>query len=568
MEELKRGEQESRLHSTAIAQPAIFALQAALADLWNSWGVQPEAVVGHSVGEAAAAYAAGALSLPEAARVIFHRGRTMNAASNKGRMLAAALSPAQAEEMVAPYGGEVEVGACNSPVSVTLSGEPEPLERIAKALDARGIFNRFLKVNYAFHSHQMDAVKDELLESLGRVEVFAPRIPLYSTVSGELFREGDFGEVYWWRNVRCPVRFTEAIAALSAQGHKLFLELSAHPALTVSIAETLAARQAEGRAFYTLRRKEPETETMLRSLGSLYAAGARIDWTKIYPGDYAQVDLPVYPWQRGNHWRETRAAHSARLDASTHFFLNRKTDAAGPVWKATLDTGATPWLREHRVLDHILFPGAAFIETALEAGVELFGALPVEVEEIEFKEALVLPENKETVELETAYSAVDSSLRLSGRRQEENADWTLNATAKVRPYGGSSAEAEDIDGLRKSLAESLEPEADLRSLPAARLRLRTAVPRADACLEKRQGGAGQSRAAGGAGRIAGEVPGASGIPGCLHPDGLFRRAPGWQPGRLSCRSGWIVLCFSTGLGGSRSVTQGWFRRARARQRGT
>ncbi len=455
IEELKRGEQESRLHSTAIAQPAIFALQAALADLWSSWGVEPEAVVGHSVGEAAAAYVAGALTLPEAARVIFHRGRTMNAASDQGRMLAAALSPEQAMELVAPFGGDVEVGACNSPVSVTLSGEPGPLERIAKELDARGVFNRFLKVNYAFHSHQMDAVKDELLESLGRVEVSAPRIPLYSTVSGALFREGDFNEGYWWRNVRRPVRFTDAIASLSAQGHKLFLELSAHPALTVSISETLAARSAQGMAFYSLRRKEPDTETMLRALGSLYTAGAPIDWTKIYPGASAHVALPVYPWQHGDHWRETRSARSARLDASAHFFLAGKVDAAGPVWNAALDTGASPWLREHRVLDHILFPGAAFIEAALEAGVDQFGALPVEVEDVEFKEALALPEGKETVELETAYSPVDSSLRLSGRRCEENAGWTLHATAKVRPHAGAAAAAVNLDRLKDSLAATL-----------------------------------------------------------------------------------------------------------------
>jgi acyl transferase domain-containing protein/NADPH:quinone reductase-like Zn-dependent oxidoreductase/thioesterase domain-containing protein/NAD(P)-dependent dehydrogenase (short-subunit alcohol dehydrogenase family) len=458
IEELKRSEQDSRLHTTAIAQPAIFALQAALAGLWNSWGVEPVAVVGHSVGEAAAAYVAGALTLPEAARVIFHRGRTMNAASNKGRMLAASLSPAQAEELVAPYGGEVEVGACNSPVSVTLSGEPAPLERIAKELDARGVFNRFLKVNYAFHSHQMDAVKEDLLESLGHVEVSAPRIPLYSTVSGALFQEGDFNEEYWWCNVRRPVRFSDAISSLSTQGHKLFLELSAHPALIVSISETLAARAAEGKAFFSLRRKEPEADTMLRSLGALYAAGASVDWTKLYPGSFAHVSLPVYPWQHANHWRETRSAHSARLDSSNHFFLNSKMDAAGPVWKAALDTGATPWLREHRVLDHVLFPGAAFIEAALEAGVDLFGALPVEVADIEFKEALVLPESKETVELQTAYSAVDSSLRLSGRRQEENADWTLNATAKVRPHGGAAAATVDIERLKKSLADSLDQE--------------------------------------------------------------------------------------------------------------
>ena len=458
IEELMRNEADSQLHQTAIAQPAIFALQVALAELWISWGVRPAAVVGHSVGEAAAAYVSGALSLHEAARVIFHRGRTMNAASNRGRMMAAALNAGQAEEIVAAYSGQVGVGAYNSPASVTLSGEPEPLEQIARKLEERGVFHRYLKVNYAFHSHQMEAIKDELLESLGRVEVREPRLPLYSTVSGEAFREGDFNANYWWRNVRCPVRFSQAISAVSERGSKLFLEVSSHPALVGSIAETLGARSAVGKAFYSLRRREPELNTMLHTLASIWAAGADIDWSRIYPEDYAQAELPRYPWQHEEHWRETRTARSARLDATPHFFLNSKMDSAEPAWSGILDLAAHPWFKDHRVLEHVLFPGAAMIETALEASVELFGSLPVEAGEIELKEALALPEGKETVELQTAYSPVDSSLRFSSRLAGDNADWTLHATAKVRAHQGAAEEQIDLDRLRNTLPATLEQE--------------------------------------------------------------------------------------------------------------
>ena len=456
IEELQRSEGESRLHETAIAQPAIFALQAALAELWMAWGVRPAAAVGHSVGEAAAAYVAGALSLNEAARVIFHRGRTMNAASDRGRMLAAALNAEQAEEIVSGYSGRVGIGAYNGPASVTLSGEAEPLEKIAKRLDEQGVFNRFLKVNYAFHSRQMDAVQEDLAESLGDVEVSAPRIPLYSTVSGRAYAEGDFNAEYWWRNVRWPVRFSEAIAGLSGQGCKLFLELSAHPALTADVGETLAARSAPGKALCSLRRQEPEMNTMLHALGSLYVAGACIDWTRIYPGDYAQVALPVYPWQHENHWRETRAARAARLDASDHFFLNSGLDSAEPAWGAVLDLSAHPWLKDHRVLDHNLFPAAAMIEMALEAGVALSGTLPVEAEDVEFKEALVLPEGKEAVELQTAYSEVDSLLRFSSRRHGEKSEWALHATAKVRSHQGSALAAVNVERLKNTLPSRLD----------------------------------------------------------------------------------------------------------------
>jgi len=457
IEELSRGEEESRLHQTALAQPAIFAIQVALANLWISWGISPSAVVGHSVGEAAAAHVAGVLSLDEAARVIFHRGRTMDAASNRGRMLAAALSAVQAEEMVSGYSGQVGIGAYNGPTSVTLSGEPGPLDRIARRLDELGIFHRFLKVNYAFHSHQMDAVKGDLLESLGEVKVSPPHTPLYSTVSGRPFADGDFSADYWWRNVRCPVRFSEAITGLSSQGHRLFLELSAHPALTGSIAETLSAHSAPGKSFCSLRRMEPEMETMLHTLGSLHVAGAAIDWAKLYPGDYAEAALPSYPWQHEEHWRETRAARSARLDSSPHFFLNRRIDSAEPAWYGSLDMGANRWLKDHRVLDHILFPGSAMIEAALEAGTEIFGAVPVAAEDIEFKEALAFPEGKETIELQTAYSPADSSLRFSSRRQSDG-EWTLRAAAKVRAHSGVPARALHIERLKKTLAVRLDHE--------------------------------------------------------------------------------------------------------------
>jgi acyl transferase domain-containing protein/NADPH:quinone reductase-like Zn-dependent oxidoreductase/thioesterase domain-containing protein/NAD(P)-dependent dehydrogenase (short-subunit alcohol dehydrogenase family)/acyl carrier protein len=458
IEELLRSEEESQLHQTAIAQPAIFAIQVALAALWTSWGIRPVAVVGHSVGEAAAAHVAGALSLADAARIVFHRGRTMDAASNRGRMLAVSLTVAEADEIVSGHSGAVEIGARNSPRSVTLSGQLEALDRIAQHLDGRGVFNRFLNVNYAFHSHQMDSVKVDLLRSLGEINVDVPRIPLFSTVSGKLFSDGDLNAVYWWRNVRYPVHFSDAIAGLSTRGFKLFLELSAHPALTASITETLASISATGKTFCSLRRNEPEMETMFHALGSLYVAGAPIDWSRIYPGNYAHTELPNYAWQHENHWRETRAARSARLDSSPHFFLNRRMDFPQPAWSVSLDLATHSWLKDHRVQGHILFPGAAMIEIALEVGVELFGSLPVEAEDIEFKEALALPEGRETIELRSVISPADSLLHLSSRRDGANSGWTVHASAKVRAVRGARAARVNIEQLKSALPIRLETE--------------------------------------------------------------------------------------------------------------
>ena len=188
IEELSRDEETSRLHVTAIAQPAIFAVQAALTTLWRSWGIEPAATVGHSVGEVAAAWAGGILTLEDAARVIFHRGNTMERAPDRGRMLAAGISAEEARAIIAPYGERVSLGAINSPALMTLSGDGEPLEAIAAELEARGAFNRFLAVQYAFHSAHMDGVREDLIDALGVVPLHPARVPVFSTVTARLGR--------------------------------------------------------------------------------------------------------------------------------------------------------------------------------------------------------------------------------------------------------------------------------------------------------------------------------------------------------------------------------------------
>jgi acyl transferase domain-containing protein len=331
MEELSSGEKSSRLRQTEIVQTAVFSLQIALAALWQSWGVKPSAVVGHSVGEVAAAHTAGILTLREAARVTFHRGRSMKSAPETGRMLAAGLDSAQAEEFAARFPGEVAIAAFNGPNSVTFSGEAAALEEVSRILETRGIFNRFLQVNYAFHSHHMDVAKDELLLALGKLETAPAQLKMLSTVTGMLVDGPDLTSDYWWRNIRQPVRFGAAIAALSGQGHNLFLELSAHPALTATISETLARHSVAGKTFFSLRRNEPELATMFANLSALHVAGSPMKWKAVYPDVESEVTLPSYSWQRERHWRETSTMHADRLAPPAHPFLTAKVRTAAPV---------------------------------------------------------------------------------------------------------------------------------------------------------------------------------------------------------------------------------------------
>jgi acyl transferase domain-containing protein/thioesterase domain-containing protein/NAD(P)-dependent dehydrogenase (short-subunit alcohol dehydrogenase family)/acyl carrier protein len=453
VKELSRDQGSSKMEQTEIAQPAIFALQVALAALWDSFGVKPSAVVGHSVGEIAAAHVAGVLTLREAARVVFHRGRSMGFAPDTGRMLAASLSDEQAQQIAAEYRGQVVIAAYNSPSSVTFSGEPAPLEEIAKLLDERSVFNRFLLVNYAFHSSQMDPAKAGLLSALGQVETSRAQIPIWSTVTGKITDGLNMTARYWWRNVREPVRFSTAIAGLAARGHSCFLELNAHPALAPVISETLAQTTARGTVLFSLRRNQPDMTTIFESLAALHLAGASISWESIFPATGKDIALPLFPWQREHHWHEAFLSRAIRLNAPPHPFLTAKAEAATPAWNTWLDLNAKPWLKDHQLENHILFPGAGFVETARAIGTFLFPSRQLEIEDVEFLRALHLPEGKDPIQLQSTYSPLDSTVTFSTRDSSADADWNRNATAKIRARVETVPAQLDLKRLRAKLPQ-------------------------------------------------------------------------------------------------------------------
>jgi acyl transferase domain-containing protein/thioesterase domain-containing protein/acyl carrier protein len=453
VKELLRDQGSSKMEQTEIAQPAIFALQVALAALWDSYGVKPAAVVGHSVGEIAAAHVAGVLTLREAARVVFHRGRSMGSAPDTGRMLAASLNAEQAQQIAAKYRGRVVIAAYNSPSSVTFSGEPAPLEEIAKILEEKGIFNRFLLVNYAFHSSQMDPAKAGLLSALRQVETSRARIPIWSTVTGKITDGLNMTARYWWRNVREPVRFSAAIAGLAARGHSCFLELNAHPALAPVISETLAQTAVRGTVLFSLRRNQHDTTTIFESLAAMHLAGSSIAWKTIFPATGKDITLPLFPWQREHHWHEALLSRAIRLNAPAHPFLTAKAGAATPAWNTWLDLNAKPWLKDHQLENHILFPGAGFVETAHAIGAFLHPSCQLEIEDVDFLRALHLPEGKDPIQLQSTYSPLDSTVTFSTRENSPDADWNRNATAKIRARVETVPAQLDLKRVRTKLPQ-------------------------------------------------------------------------------------------------------------------
>ncbi|WP_437597390.1 SDR family NAD(P)-dependent oxidoreductase [Sorangium sp. So ce590] len=302
LEELHAGEERSRLAQIDVVQPALFAIGVALSALFRSWGVEPDAVVGHSMGEVAAAHVSGALTLDDAARVICRRSKLLRRLSGAGAMALVELPMDQARQAISGYAGSVSVAVSNSERSTVLSGEPLALDEILAELTRRGVFCRRVKVDVASHSPQVDPLLGELRAALDGLAPVAGRVPMRSTVSGEICRGEELGPDYWARNLRDPVLFSGAVQRLADDGHALFIEMSPHPVLSPAIEEGLRAKVPVGAALPSMRRERDEKRCLLEALGALYAHGYPVEWKRQYPSGGRCVSLPAYPWQRERYW--------------------------------------------------------------------------------------------------------------------------------------------------------------------------------------------------------------------------------------------------------------------------
>lgn len=308
LEELQAGEASSRLAEIDVVQPILFSLQVALAALWESWGVRPAAVVGHSLGEVAAAHVAGALSLEDAARIICRRSLLLRTLSGRGAMLATELTLEQAESFVHGHEGREDrlaVAVSNGPRSTVLSGDTEALRAVAAELERRELFCRWIRVDVASHSPLVDPLCDDLLEALRDLASQAGTIPMISTVTGEVCDGPELDAGYWMRNLRQPVLFWGALRRLvEERGLTCFLELSPHPALLTAVESGLQHLGRNGAALPSLRRDQPALPELLTSLGTLYERGYPVEWTRLHPEGGRCVPLPRYPWQRERYWAD------------------------------------------------------------------------------------------------------------------------------------------------------------------------------------------------------------------------------------------------------------------------
>ena len=444
---------QSRMQEAEVAQPANFVVQIGLAELWASWGIAPDAIVGHSAGEVAAAVVAGALSVEDGVKVIFHRSRLQQRATSLGRMLAIGLGGADAAAAVEEHQGLVSIAAINGPSSVTLSGDSTALAAIADTLATREVFNRLLDVSVPYHSHYMDPLEGDVREALSGLDVRPAAVPLYSTVTGALVDGQAFDASYWWSNIRQTVLFASAVEALVADGYQTFVEIAPHPVLAHSVRECLNARSLPGVVLPSLRRGRERT-TMLESLGTLFSHGLSVDWAALSPAGREYVKLPTYPWQRERCWHESEASAHHRLADPVHPLLQHRMESPDMVWETHVTQTMPPYLKDHAIQGSVIYPAAAYIEMALAVARELGDEL-TSLAEIEFKRALILGRDA-TQQLRFSLDAQQSAFAIHSRARESGQPWTLHATGHLRlKRGTQAAKAPLLDQIQRRCPATL-----------------------------------------------------------------------------------------------------------------
>ncbi|MEE3753249.1 type I polyketide synthase [Mycobacterium intracellulare] len=444
LREVMWGADAELLQSTEFAQPALFVLEIALAALWESFGVTPDVVIGHSVGEIAAACVAGALSLPDAARLVAARGRLMAQLPPGGVMMAVTATEAD----VAPLlNADVGIAAVNGPQSLVLSGSESAVKAVADRLADGGARVRQLAVSHAFHSPLMEPMMRDFSAVAAGMSAREPRIALVSNLTGQLAGP-DYGSVaYWVDHVRRPVRFVDGVQLAESLGAGVFLEVGPGAALTAAVDQSVTTDRAM--SVVSMAKGRPEVDSLLSAAGQLFATGSDVDWSASFTGLNARrIALPTYAFVRRRFWLSSDSVGSANIASlglaeAEHALLGAvvdRPDSGGVVLTGRLSTAAQPWLADHAVGGTVLFAGAGFVELALRAGDEVGCSV---IEELTLSAPLVVPSVPAggVVQLQVVVDAPgDTRARaISVYSRVAQSDWTLHAEGVLRDGGAAPA---------------------------------------------------------------------------------------------------------------------------------
>ncbi len=427
-EEFRSDPANSRLEFTEIAQPTLFALQVGLTTLLRQHGVTPEAVIGHSVGEIAAAHIAGSLTLEQAVGLVYYRSKAQGKTKGRGKMLAARVSPDAVTEILTDHPA-VELAAINSPDSITLAGRQESIEALAVQLGSQDIYCRILDLDYAFHSTAMDEVETEFATTMGTLHPQSTNIDFVSTVTGAGSDGTTLDTRYWWRNIRAPVLFQSGVQTLIDDEFGVFIEIGPHPVLQTYLREILNQQSSNGMPVAVLRRDTPdESAALLAAVDRTYLLSAQVDRAALFPHAGRLKTLPPYPWRRSEYrFRKTEEPLDTARD---HALLGFRVKHLDGVWINQIDPETHPFLKDHVVDGLSVFPAAAFAEIGLAASARLFGRHYHEIAGLEIRRPLVF-ELGVTKETQVDVSPEDFSFTVRSRSRLSGEAWLLNAVGRL-----------------------------------------------------------------------------------------------------------------------------------------
>jgi acyl transferase domain-containing protein/NADPH:quinone reductase-like Zn-dependent oxidoreductase/acyl carrier protein len=424
---------ENRYELTEIAQPALFAVQVGITTMLRRRGLMPVAVTGHSVGEVAAAWAAGALSLAAAVSVIHHRSALQATTKGAGRMTAVSISETGASELLTELGltEQLCLAGVNSSCGVTIAGSASALNVLETTLKSRGVVHVRLGLDYAFHSPAMDGLFPELRRALAHLEPEDTTVPFYSTVTGERLSGKSLDAEYWWHNIRQPVMFERAIRGMVQSGINIYLEIGPHAPLSRYVQDCLTDAKISGRVIATGLRNDDSPQRIYSSASQALIAGSTVDWQRLLPWRGRNIRLPNYPWQREAYWHPVTSSSLGLITRqSEHPLLGHAINQSELTWENELDTNRFPLFADHIVGGATVFPGTGYSELALAAAFQWQSAQFAEVEDLEIRAPLLLAtEPSRTVRC--SIDAADGQLTIQSREYAGSDSWTLQAVGRI-----------------------------------------------------------------------------------------------------------------------------------------
>ncbi|ANJ68259.1 hypothetical protein A9404_03620 [Halothiobacillus diazotrophicus] len=434
IEELEATAEHSRMSDTAVAQPLLFAIQVGITELLRDDGIEADAAIGHSVGEVAAAWVTGIYTLEQAIDVVCKRSHAQAKTHGNGKMMAVGLSADAIPELIAEAGLKddwIEIAAMNDPASVTLAGDPDVLVRFSDWLDDRGVFNRVLDLEYAFHSRAMDPIQAEILETMADLKPAAGNGRFVSTVTGDWCPGTQLTAQYWWHNVRDAVHFTQATEKLIDAGCRIFVEIGPNAILQRYLTQCAGKSNTSVRILPTQRKDADQWIDLNEAIHRIHLLRGPSSLRTRLPATAPLLDLPSYPWQRQHYWIEqTPEGYDLIRRNRIHPLLGYPLKELEAGWENTLDPETLPYLADHAVGGAVVMPGAGYAEMALTAAKLHFAIDAIDIEELEIVQPLVFEANQARL-VRLVLTPRDGSFQILSRPRVSSDDWSLHAAGRV-----------------------------------------------------------------------------------------------------------------------------------------